>query len=88
MRELLSNVDTDLNLHIFLIGHDGGSNILLKVDLDIIPNSNCSKYLRFRQYEMPQNFIDEMMCAGYLKGGRDTCQGDSGGPLQVNFLFT
>jgi secreted trypsin-like serine protease len=56
---------------------EGGdtADILQKVDLPVISNSQCSSWLN--------GITDNMLCAGYEEGGKDACQGDSGGPLVV-----
>lgn len=50
-----------------------GSSTLLKVDVPVVSNSQCSSSY--------SGITSNMICAGYTSGGRDSCQGDSGGPL-------
>ncbi|MEZ4831027.1 MAG: trypsin-like serine protease [Caldilineaceae bacterium] len=56
---------------------EGGSssNILMEVQVPIVSNRNCNSVYG--------NITDNMICAGYTEGGKDSCQGDSGGPLVV-----
>lgn len=51
------------------------------VDVPMIDNRQCEQWHR----EKGINVIiyDEMVCAGYYTGGKDSCQGDSGGPLMM-----
>ncbi|XP_046474651.1 trypsin-1 isoform X1 [Neodiprion pinetum] len=54
------------------------SNKLQELMVPILSNVECkaSKY-------PSQRITDNMLCAGYPEGGKDSCQGDSGGPLHV-----
>ncbi|KZC09429.1 Transmembrane protease serine 6 [Dufourea novaeangliae] len=54
------------------------SETLQEVSVPILTNTECraSKYPSRR-------ITDNMLCAGYKEGSKDSCQGDSGGPLHV-----
>ncbi|MBX3000825.1 MAG: trypsin-like serine protease [Caldilineaceae bacterium] len=56
---------------------EGGSDsqVLMEVSLPIIANATCKQSYG--------QISDNMLCAGYLEGGKDACFGDSGGPLVV-----
>ncbi|XP_077467777.1 transmembrane protease serine 13a isoform X1 [Stigmatopora argus] len=57
-------------------GEEKGSRELMEVTVDIIGTEVCGSP---RVYGSA--VTDNMICAGFLEGGRDSCQGDSGGPL-------
>nr|XP_003704850.2 PREDICTED: trypsin-1-like [Megachile rotundata] len=59
---------------------EGGpiSPTLQEVTVPILTNAEC------RETKYPSRKItDNMICAGYKDGMKDSCQGDSGGPLHV-----
>ncbi|XP_043472622.1 serine protease snake-like [Leptopilina heterotoma] len=65
---------------------------LLKAQLDVIDNVNCSTMYK-NSINLPWGIVDSLLCAGDPTGNweKDTCSGDSGSPLQIrnidNCLF-
>lgn len=53
-----------------------GPQFVHDVTVPIISNEECNGE---RMYS--GSVTDEMICAGFRRGGKDACQGDSGGPL-------
>ena len=51
-------------------------NKLQQVELPVISNATCNE-------AYPSEITDNMICAGYAEGGKDSCFGDSGGPLMA-----
>lgn len=49
------------------------------VDVPMIDNRECENWHKDKGINVV--IYDEMVCAGYYGGGKDSCQGDSGGPL-------
>ncbi|XP_049846662.1 proclotting enzyme isoform X2 [Schistocerca gregaria] len=54
---------------------------LQAVDVPVIDNRLCERWHKSNGINVV--IYDEMMCAGYRGGGKDSCQGDSGGPLML-----
>lgn len=64
--------------------HERGSSDLLKVTINLVPQSKCNKLFIGNEKNNKLKFGitgDSQICAGEL--GKDTCQGDSGGPLVI-----
>ncbi|XP_021962859.1 prostasin isoform X2 [Folsomia candida] len=54
---------------------------LQAVDVPVLESRACEVWHKDKGINVI--IYDEMMCAGYQFGGKDSCQGDSGGPLTI-----
>jgi len=59
------------------IGGTEGSNVLRQVVLPIVSYQVCKDKMASAGIRL----TDNMLCAGYMEGGKASCSGDSGGPL-------
>ncbi len=59
---------------------DGGaiSNVLRNVTVQIVGKEDCTSPASYGAA-----ITDNMVCAGFAEGGKDSCQGDSGGTLMI-----
>ncbi|XP_076153542.1 serine protease 27-like [Alosa pseudoharengus] len=53
-----------------------GNKTLQQLKLPLVNDNTCRKVY--------PGTTDKQLCAGYMRGGKDSCQGDSGGPLVCN----
>uniref|UniRef100_G3T346 Peptidase S1 domain-containing protein n=1 Tax=Loxodonta africana TaxID=9785 RepID=G3T346_LOXAF len=55
---------------------------LQQLEVPLISRETCNCLYNINANPEEPHFIQEdMVCAGYVEGGKDACQGDSGGPL-------
>ncbi|XP_018426322.1 PREDICTED: serine protease 27-like [Nanorana parkeri] len=57
---------------------------LQKVQLPLIDNQDCKTMYETGLSNGGQLIKEDMLCAGFPEGQKDSCQGDSGGPLVCN----
>jgi len=51
---------------------------LNKVEVPLVTTAACNASIAYNG-----EITNRMICAGFVKGGKDSCQGDSGGPLYI-----
>nr|XP_032821700.1 trypsin-like [Petromyzon marinus] len=52
-------------------------DVLMCVQAPVLSDTSCRN-------SYPGDITNNMICLGYLEGGKDSCQGDSGGPVVCN----
>lgn len=55
--------------------HGALAPLLMEVVVPVVSNAACA--------QVYGNITDDLLCAGYDQGEKDSCQGDSGGPIVV-----